>query len=74
MSAFGGKAVIGKPFPNALLRLSCAFVSGAAMKRRDISLIGGAALSISDEDLRRQQNDFAATPLMQINMQSVSRF
>jgi len=49
MSAFGGKAVIGKPFPNALLRLSCAFVSGAAMKRRDISLIGGAALSISDE-------------------------
>jgi len=37
-------------FPNALLRLSCAFVSGAAMKRREfISLIGGAALSISDE-------------------------
>jgi hypothetical protein len=35
-------------FPN--LGLSCAFGSGAAMKRREfISLIGGAALSISDE-------------------------
>ena len=35
------------------LRLSCAFVSGAAMKRREfISLIGGAALSISDEVIK----------------------
>jgi hypothetical protein len=45
MSAFRGKADIGKPFPNALLRLSCAFVPGAAMKRRELVVL----LSISDE-------------------------
>src|SRR5262249_7304543 len=42
--AFGGKADIGKSLPSAMLRMSCAFVPRAAMKRREfISLIGGVA-------------------------------
>src|SRR5215831_9137157 len=44
MSPLLAKADIGKPFPSAMLRMSCAFVPETAMRRREfISLIGSVA-------------------------------
>jgi putative tryptophan/tyrosine transport system substrate-binding protein len=55
MSAFGGKADIGKYFPSAMLRVSCAFVPETAMRRREfIGLIGSVTATWSLGALAQQ--------------------
>src|SRR5215831_19032063 len=47
MSPLMAKADIGKFFPSAMLRMSCAFVPETAMRRREfIALLGGMAFAL----------------------------